>query len=99
MTTDEARRTLQENFESVWHKEECQQIIDEGRGLTPRFKDLFKKVCKAFYEAGAEWQARQGQTFESVVWKDIDDRLFVEAFVDENKFKMADNVVIQVIKL
>ena len=50
------------------------------------------------FKAGAEWHARKGQTFESVVWKDSEDGLYVEAFVDENKFKMADNVVIQVIK-
>ena len=56
-------------------------------------EDLVKQFKK-----GAEWHARQGQTFESVVWKDSDDGLYVEAFVDENKFKMADNVVIQVIK-
>ena len=55
--------------------------------------DLMKQ-----FKAGAEWHARQGQTFESVVWKDSDDGLYVEAFVDENKFKMADNVVIQVTK-
>ena len=42
--------------------------------------------------------AQQGETFESVVWKDSDDELFVEAYVDENKFKMADNVIIQVRK-
>lgn len=50
------------------------------------------------FKAGAVWQARQGQIFESVVWQDSDDRLFVEAFVDENKFKMADVVTIQVRK-
>lgn len=48
-----------QTFESVWHKEECQRIIDEGQGLTPRFKNLFKEVCKAFYEAGAEWVIKQ----------------------------------------
>ena len=50
------------------------------------------------FKAGAEWHAKQGQTFESVVWKDSDDELFVEAYVDENKFKMADNIIIQVRK-
>jgi len=50
------------------------------------------------FKAGAEWHAKQGQTFESVVWKDSDDGLYVEADVDENKFKMADNVIIQVRK-
>lgn len=50
------------------------------------------------FKNGAEWMAQQGETFESVVWKDSDDELFVEAYVDENKFKMADNVIIQVRK-
>lgn len=59
--------------------------------LRGNIKDVFK--------AGAEWHARQGQTFESAVWKDSDDGLYVEAFVDENKFKMADAVRIQVCKI
>lgn len=56
-----------------------------------------QKLRDAF-KTGAEWHARQGQTFESVVWQDSEDGLYVEAFVDESKFKMADNVLIQVIK-
>lgn len=50
------------------------------------------------FKSGAKWHAKQGQTFESVVWQDSEDGLYVEAFVDESKFKMADNVLIQVIK-
>lgn len=50
------------------------------------------------FKNGAEWMVQQGQTFESVVWKDSDDGLYVEADVDENKFKMEDNVIIQVRK-
>ena len=57
-----------------------------------------REIAKDAFKTGVEWHARQGQTFESVVWKDSDDGLYIEAFVDENKFKMADNVVIQVIK-
>jgi len=53
---------------------------------------------KDAFKSGAEWHAQQGQTFESVVWQDSEDGLYVEAYVDESKFKMADNVLIQVIK-
>jgi len=67
---------------------ESQTPADQGEEMT---------IYNAF-KAGAEWHARQGQIFESVVWQDSDDKLFVEAFVDENKFKMADGVVIQVIR-
>jgi len=57
-----------------------------------------RRCARIGFKAGAEWHARQGQTFESVVWQDSEDGLYVEADVDESKFKMADNVVIQVIK-
>lgn len=50
------------------------------------------------FKAGAEWMARQGETSESLIWRDEDDKLFVEVFVDENKFKMAENVTIQIRK-
>lgn len=50
------------------------------------------------FKAGAEWMAGQGETLESLIWRDEDDKLFIEAFVDENKFKMADNVTIQIRK-
>lgn len=59
---------------------------------------LYERWTADAFKAGAEWHARQGQTFESIVWKDSEDGLYVEAFVDESKFKMADNVLIQVIK-
>ena len=65
--------------------------VDEGLRIDTTLESAFK--------AGVEWHARQGQTFESVVWKDSDDGLYVEAFVDENKFKMADVVRIQVYKI
>lgn len=58
-----------------------------------------REIAKDAFKTGVEWHARQGQTFESVVWKDGDDGLYVEAFVDENKFKMADAVRIQVCKI
>ncbi len=57
-----------------------------------------REIAKDAFKSGAEWMAQQGQTFESVVRKDSDDELYVEADVDENKFKMADNVIIQVRK-
>ena len=80
---------LPSNFDDAVAKYlESQTPADQGEEMT---------IYNAFKE-GAEWYAQQGQTFESVVWQDSDDKLFVEAFVDENKFKMADNVVIQVIK-
>lgn len=50
------------------------------------------------FKAGAEWMARRGETLESLIWRDEDDKLFIEAFVDESKFKMADNVTIQIRK-
>ena len=59
---------------------------------------LYERWTTDAFKAGVEWHARQGQTFESIVWKDSEDGLYVEAFVDESKFKMADNVLIQVIK-
>lgn len=69
-------------------------------------KDLKGYMARANYgtglldgfKAGAEWMVGQGQTIESLVWRDEDDKLFIEAFIDENKFKMADNIIIQIRK-
>lgn len=55
-------------------------------------------TCRACFRDGAEWMAGQGQTIESLVWRDEDDNLFIEAFIDENEFKMADNIIIQIRK-
>jgi len=60
-------------------------------------EDLQDAIGDAF-KAGAEWMAGQGQTLDSLIWRDEDDKLFIEAFVDENKFKMAENVTIQIRK-
>ena len=74
--------------------------VDEAADTYANKYDDINSNAKAYvaFKAGAEWMAQQGQTFESVVWMDEDDKLFIEAFVDENKFKMADNVIIQVRK-
>lgn len=77
--------------EYAWQKEEP---LAEGERLSACFNPRMES-----FKAGAEWHARQGQTSESVVWKDSDDGLYAEAFVDENKFKMADGVIIQVRKI
>jgi len=50
------------------------------------------------FKAGAEWMAGQGQTIESLVWRGEDDKLFIQAFIDENEFEMADNIIIQIRK-
>lgn len=57
-----------------------------------------REIAKDAFKSGAEWMAHQGQTLDSFIWMDEDDKLFIEAFVDENKFKMADNVTIQIRK-
>ena len=67
-------------------------IDDDGDSLYRSF------ALREAFKSGAEWMAHQGQTLDSFIWMDEDDKLFIEAFVDENKFKMADNVIIQVRK-
>ena len=64
----------------------------------PRVMDETDRYIYNAFKAGAKWMAEQGETLESLIWRDEDDKLFIEAFVDENKFKMADNVTIQVRK-
>ena len=77
--------------------DEAAFAYEDSSEYPPANQEEERMVYDAF-KAGAEWHARQGQTFESVVWKDGEDGLYIEADVDENKFTMADNVVIQVIK-
>ena len=57
-----------------------------------------REVAKDSFKAGAEWMAGQGTTKETVVFRDEDDGLFVEAFVKE-PFKMADKVIVQIRKI
>lgn len=64
----------------------------------PRVMDETDRYIYNAFKAGAKWMAEQGETLESLIWRDEDDKLFIEAFVDENKFKMADNVTIQIRK-
>ena len=61
-------------------------------------KGLYSTCYVDGFKAGAEWMAGQGETLNSLIWRDEDDKLFIDAFVDENKFKMAENVTIQVRK-
>lgn len=76
--------------EYAWQKE---GPLAEGERLSVCFNPRIET-----FKAGAEWLAQQGQTLDSLIWRDEDDKLFIEVFVDENKFKMADNVTIQVRK-
>lgn len=64
----------------------------------PRVMDETDRYIYNAFKAGAKWMAEQGETLESLIWRDEDDKLFIDALVDENKFKMADNVTIQVRK-
>lgn len=61
-------------------------------------KGLYSTCYVDGFKAGAEWMAGQGETLNSLIWRDEDDKLFIDAFVDENKFKMSENVTIQVRK-
>ena len=85
------------------------QVRDEHSGLKVNDwkswvnrPELRIEMVKHFFtlgkQAGAEWMAEQGQTIVSLVWRDEDDKLFIEAFVDENEFKMADKIIIQIRK-
>jgi len=42
------------SFDDVWDEEDCEEIIAEGQKLTPRFKELLKEVCHAWYDRGVK---------------------------------------------
>lgn len=63
-----------------------------------KYEGVDKLLCVEHFKAGVEWLAGQGETLNSLIWRDEDDKLFIDAFVDENKFKMAENVTIQIRK-
>lgn len=42
------------SFDDVWDEEGCEEIIAEGQKLTPRFKELLKEVCHAWYDRGVK---------------------------------------------
>jgi len=49
------------NFDDVWNEEDCEEIIAEGQKLTPRFKELLKEVCHAWYDRGAKLEKQKEQ--------------------------------------
>ena len=42
------------NFDDIWENENCSAILSEGENLSPKFKELFKEVCRAWYDKGLE---------------------------------------------
>ena len=52
---------VSDNFDDVWTTEDCTGIIEAGEKLSPRFKELLKKVCHAWYDKGIELVKRKEQ--------------------------------------
>ena len=53
--------SVSNNFDDVWNEEDCEEIIAEGQKLTPRFKELLKEVCHAWYDRGAKLEKQKEQ--------------------------------------
>lgn len=50
---------VSDNFDDVWTTEDCTEIIEAGEKLSPRFKELFKEVCHAWYDKGIELEKQK----------------------------------------
>ena len=46
------RTYISKDFEDIWKNENCSNIISEGQNLSPRFEELLKEVCHAWYDEG-----------------------------------------------
>ena len=66
------------NFDDVWDEEDCEEIIAEGQKLTPRFKELLKEVCHAWYDRGAKLEKQKD------VNKAIEAVERIDKYIDEN---------------
>jgi hypothetical protein len=58
---EKQKECVSNNFDDVWDEEDCEEIIAEGQKLSPRFKELLKEVCHAWYDRGAKLEKRQEQ--------------------------------------
>ena len=76
---EKQKDSVSNNFDDVWNEEDCEEIIAEGQKLTPRFKELLKEVCHAWYDRGAklEKQKEASKAIEAVkrIDKYIDEHL------------------------
>ena len=58
---EKQKEYVSNNFDEVWEREDCSEIIAKGKKLTPEFEALFKKVCHAFFDKGVELTIKQEQ--------------------------------------
>lgn len=56
---EKQKDSVSNNFDDVWNEEDCEEIIAEGQKLTPRFKELLKEVCHAWYDRGAKLEKQK----------------------------------------
>ena len=58
---EKQKECVSNNFDDVWDEEDCEEIIAEGQKLAPRFKELLKEVCHAWYDRGAKLEKQKEQ--------------------------------------
>ena len=68
---EKQKECVSNNFDDVWDEEDCEEIIAEGQKLTPRFKELLKEVCHAWYDRGAKLEKQKGQ---KPAWSEDDEK-------------------------
>ena len=90
----EATKPLPSNLDEA--AEEWCKTNNKGIALSADKKSHYLAEGKDAFKAGVEWMARQGQTIETIVWRDEDGKLYIEEFIDKNKFKKGCSVIIQV---
>ena len=56
---EKQKECVSNNFDDIWNEEDCEEIIAEGQKLTPRFKELLKEVCHAWYDRGAKLEKQK----------------------------------------
>lgn len=68
---EKQKECVSNNFDDVWNEEDCEEVIAEGQKLTPRFKELLKEVCHAWYDKGAKLEKQKEQ--KPLHWRRIED--------------------------
>lgn len=56
---EKQKEYVSDNFDDVWTTEDCAEIIEAGEKLSPRFKELLKEVCNAWYDKGIELEKQK----------------------------------------
>lgn len=92
---EKQKECVSNNFDDVWNEEDCEEIIAEGQKLTPRFKELLKEVCHAWYDRGVKLEKqKEDEGYEAIpVESTLEYKLGFKAGKESEKQKDASKAI------